>query len=836
MQKDNLIPIPFIVFLVVSWCSVAGVTALDLKFGEAGLAELRLEGHRIELADETLPRVRRVRVTDEYRDKCAEARAALLGKGREDAPYVDGRNFEDADAKAIDEEFDAADHRLSRTYEWGKVHADYSISNERLDIDVTVENKSDSVVEFLAMDLIALELGDEVEFEKKPHNNIEAPTVLEAFTDDLKVVLANRQPDRPLRLQWKRDGGRLIVGVRAGHPDGGAEVHDGVWNVRPIDRDETDTYRISLFFGAEADSKIELAREVYDAFHEAYPPVSRWYDRRPIGTLFLAGYHEKTEQNPRRYTVGGFPVDGDVHSEEGRENLRKCLMDYADQVIETAESMGLQGVIAWDLEGGEYAHPTTYLGAPRMLPLVAPEMDELADDFFDRLDEAGLRTGVTIRPTLLWPVDEEGDRIDDWDKRAKLRHRPWLPEETYEEVYADIDAIEPEEMDSPVERLSNKIAYVKERWGCTLIYVDTPHLWRPRERTDGINEWSSKQVSAQVFEEVARRHPDVVIIPEHSYPRYRASTAPYYQIGYSPLVTPPEIRAIYPEGFVFQNMANEPDTVTDKAETFIEGVRKGDSFLVHGWWGGQTSQTRLVFSIAAALAPNKVSVHADGMSVNGESVSDARALADYFREELDADMPLTRRRVFVSYDDALDPGDDLRPVLDRLMETEAVIAWVQPDSEEGFWGADNPFHTGERHSEAFIRPGSDGDEDRIVVITNASTKERVVSVEIDYNGLGLGVDGLGDVIIGHLDKLAPESEDLPDEPPNEVRLGEEEEDDREADDLMDDLGDEIEADAKLMDQNRDDFEFTKENYWLNEDGLEVLVGPESYRVLHIRAR
>ena len=56
-------------------------------------------------------------------------------------------------------------------------------------------------------------------------------------------------------------------------------------------------------------------------------------------------------------------------------------------------------VIVWDLEGQEKPHCISYVGDPRKLPQVAPEMDRFADAFMKKFRDAGFRTGLTLRPT-----------------------------------------------------------------------------------------------------------------------------------------------------------------------------------------------------------------------------------------------------------------------------------------------------------------------------------------------------------------------------------------------------------------------------------------------------
>ena len=123
-----------------------------------------------------------------------------------------------------------------------------------------------------------------------------------------------------------------------------------------------------------------------------------WPDRRPIGAIFLATSGKDWPKNPRGYFND---PDLDVSTPEGKAELRRKMMDLADASIKRVKEVGAQGIIVWDIEGGEMPHAVTYLGDPRILPRVAPEMDAIADEFFAKFREAGISTGICIRPSTI---------------------------------------------------------------------------------------------------------------------------------------------------------------------------------------------------------------------------------------------------------------------------------------------------------------------------------------------------------------------------------------------------------------------------------------------------
>lgn len=212
-----------------------------------------------------------------------------------------------------------------------------------------------------------------------------------------------------------------------------------------------------------------------------WPGGVHWPDRRPIGVLFLASTYHASATNPR----GWFNDDKlDVTGPGGNERFRKALLDYADTSVSNLTRLGAQGVIVWDVEGEEYPHKTSFIGDPRLLDQLAPEMAAAADEFFKKFRDAGLKVGVTIRPQQL--VFENG-----------------LPRQS---TVLDIKRV-----------LLEKIDYAKARWGCTIFYLDSNDgFWRPDEM------WQLRRLTEQ--------RPGILLIPEHHYLPYWAFSVPYVSL------------------------------------------------------------------------------------------------------------------------------------------------------------------------------------------------------------------------------------------------------------------------------------------------------------------
>jgi len=262
------------------------------------------------------------------------------------------------------------------------------------------------------------------------------------------------------------------------------------------------------------------------------PPQSiHWPDRRPIGVLILASNFHSSPTNPR----GWFNDPSlDVTGTNGMENFRKALLDYTDRSIAILKRTGAQGVIVWDLEGEEFPHKTSFIGDPRLLNRLAPEMAAAADEFFQRLRNAGLKVGLTIRPQQ-FVFDDKGQ-----------------PRQT--QVF-DIGRT-----------LLEKIDYARTRWDATIFYVDSNGgILRPDE------VWQLRRLAEQ--------RPDILLIPEHHYLPYSAFSAPYVSLRKGiPRETAQWARKLFPGSFRVLDIG---DASSDQVAL---AWQQGDVLLFRAWF------------------------------------------------------------------------------------------------------------------------------------------------------------------------------------------------------------------------------------------------------------
>jgi hypothetical protein len=269
----------------------------------------------------------------------------------------------------------------------------------------------------------------------------------------------------------------------------------------------------------------------------ALPNGVHWPDRRPIGVLFLASNDHSSATNPR----GWFNNPSlDVTGTNGLQNFRKALLNYTDQSIAVLKRAGAQGVIVWDLEGEEFPHKTTFIGDPRLLNRLAPEMAPVVDEFFRRLRNAGLRVGLTVRPQQLV-----------FDNHGLPRQKEVL----------NIKRI-----------LLEKIDYARTRWGATIFYVDSNRgIWRPDEVWQLCN--------------LAKQRPDILLIPEHHDLLYSAFSAPYVSLRKGGLTEAAEWeRKLFPESFRALDISDA------SSDEIAAAWHKGDVLLFRAWYWNSDCQ------------------------------------------------------------------------------------------------------------------------------------------------------------------------------------------------------------------------------------------------------
>ena len=305
----------------------------------------------------------------------------------------------------------------------------------------------------------------------------------------------------------------------------------------------TKVFNVSLRFGPAGARIQDLSGDVLERYAGKYPFQLNWNDHRPIGAMFLAGPQINVASNPRRWIVNFGDID--ITNDKGKAAFRAALLKLADNSVQVLKDIGAQGMITWDPEGEEFLG-ACYYGDPRLVPSLAPEMEfkndsakSVIDEYFEKFRAAGLKVGVCIRPQGIAMVDGKPvhQAADDEHAAQILRER---------------------------------IAYAKQRWGCTLFYVDSTAT-------------VSGSLNPDVFKAVADAHPDVLLIPENESMRYFAYSAPLNSyVHHRVTSTPAGARMVYPKAFSVL-MAPDGDRPEDH-HALVSAVRRGDILLFNGWY------------------------------------------------------------------------------------------------------------------------------------------------------------------------------------------------------------------------------------------------------------
>lgn len=523
----------------------ASAQDLQISFGEKGLASIKHFG--VELLDPAHadPNVQVVRF-----------------------PTADG-NFEQLYAPPVTKQtYDVKARVLTQEYSWGTVAYAYAVHGARLDMTITATNTTQKTIGTLNIYPIKLLL---------PHCRQNRDGGV--YVDDHGVIaVLNWEFTRGLGVgNWFYEpvqNGKQVIPLSLSIPEARVSHHPVVDNEkyfndpgRPLAPGKSDTYKISLAFGQPGSSAAELAPDFQQAYAKALPMQLQWPDRRPIGTVFYAHPFQNWKTNPRGFNFGK-GAQNDITTAEGLTAFKADLLQYGDNCIKILKTMNAQGAIVWDLEGEEFWHPLSYIGDPRMLPQVAPEMDKLADEFLKKFTDAGLKIGVTIRPTEVYYREGQTPRF--WHRDVK----------------------------DPVALMSEKIDYAKKRWGATIFYLDSNVFGEGFDTKLPPKNNVPWVMPSSMLQQLTASHPDCLVIPEwSSFSDYRFG-APYSSPNLRQLGTDANTRRIYPTAF--RVVAVNSALLEECWDSYTQSVQGGDILLCYSWFMATENElVRLIYREAA---------------------------------------------------------------------------------------------------------------------------------------------------------------------------------------------------------------------------------------------
>jgi hypothetical protein len=441
--------------------------------------------------------------------------------------------------------FDPDHKAITIRFPWGTVKAAYAVTNNRLALTITTTNASSTeTIQGIRFTPMVLKFPDKVkEYDGSipllVHNIGQVAATRVSYGSGTMAVVAE-DVEKPLMVgfPWALDKPANTVFPLSVHTDRVGSYPDSYPTIiRPIPPSGNDQYIVSLRFGRSKATELSLANDVNEKFATVFPQELKWTDRRPIGAIFLATGPQEWSGNPR----GWFGDERlNVATPTGRAAFRQRVMDLADASIGIMRDMNAQGAITWDIEGQQYRHATTYIGDPRLVDTLAPEMGEIADEYFARFRAAGLRTGICVRPQQL-------------------------------QVAADKKSAGQTPIDDPTSLLIDKIAYAKKRWGITMVYIDS-----------NVNGKDPNPLDVSIIQKVAEAFPDTLLIPEHYNLRYYAYSAPFAELRRGITTTTEAVRDVYPKAFSMIYTADGPlDLYHDGLKT---AVKQGDGLMYRTWF------------------------------------------------------------------------------------------------------------------------------------------------------------------------------------------------------------------------------------------------------------
>lgn len=282
------------------------------------------------------------------------------------------------------------------------------------------------------------------------------------------------------------------------------------------------------------------------------PPQLNWPNRSIIGEIELAVAPSQSKplvHGNRQWKLSGQDIT---------PLTREALIKHIQFSVTNMQKYGAQIAIIWDIEGQEFFHPYSYAGSPDMLAEIAPEMEPLADEIFKIISNAGIKTGVCLRPDIAYLQNY----IDGGVARTWLDH-----------YYAN-------DLNHASQILIDKISYCKKRWGCRAFYIDS-NVWPG-------NNFSGKKIDpatgggvmpVEVFIRVVKAHPDCLIIPEFEEGDYWKISAPYSDDNFRPTLGG-EIKNKYPNAFQCLSVYSNKWT----QEQLNACVAGGNIIMFESWW------------------------------------------------------------------------------------------------------------------------------------------------------------------------------------------------------------------------------------------------------------
>jgi HEAT repeat protein len=514
---------------------------LKVKFNQDGVCGLTLNDRNVPVFDRHEISVRYLEGPND-------------GTGKEVHPPNEER-------KIISHRFDESTKTHHLAYPWGKARLSYTPGPGRIDAKITLTNTGKKMIFSGNVHLLSFAIPAAAYVGRQRHNISGVGQSISTW-DQGSISICTLDTAEPLWVEMGRDtrilreaklSAETHAGVAARVKFGGYGMpYDEQYMIRPVAPGARDTYRVSIRFGAAGADVFAAAQDLYDAFRKAHPPLLKWPDRRPIGSLFINDKPLTTETIAKRFKQW---------QEKGPESIPAPPVDaaYREQMVKTFERniggckhMDAQAMIVWNMEGNTYPHATTYIGDPRLLRVFHPHFDAIADELFAMVAKAGILPAICIRPSQI--TYEEKDGIPS----VAQRYGP---------------------AKDPVTQLVKKIRYARKRWGLRVFYIDTNIFWRVRkgriDKKTGKPAFASGVMQAAHWKALLEQFPDTLFIPEFAgAPESFAYAFDYQEYDMGFRGTSGRVRRIYPKACSMAVI--EDASPFELFDVMVQNVRDGD--------------------------------------------------------------------------------------------------------------------------------------------------------------------------------------------------------------------------------------------------------------------
>jgi hypothetical protein len=345
---------------------------------------------------------------------------------------------------------------------------------------------------------------------------------------------------------WQTGGQQFWL--RVGSSNGGAMPISATTGAH-LKGGSTATFKFAYRFAPLGTDIYAFNKTTIDAWVKSHAGLGQsWSDHRPVAELMYCqqtGYAD----NPAGYAQD---KNINVNTPDGVALLQQNLQKITDTSVQLLQSANAQGVVVWDICGDPNPIITqSYVGDPRLLPNLSPAVDRFADQLFSTFKAANLKTGVCIRDCYYGFNASTGK---------------WVPRPYNNETERRNE-------------LFSKIQYARERWGCTLIYIDS---WTGSADTMQFLSWS---------------FPDTLLMPEYSGVNPAAfmyfMCAPFSGVNAYRDQVPYSVRQYMPSAKQWSMAANLKfegglplDQQSARYKEVANGIAHGDIYGMRAWWSG----------------------------------------------------------------------------------------------------------------------------------------------------------------------------------------------------------------------------------------------------------